>query len=84
MKKAFQNSDKHFIEDIAKFNAMFDKIDKDKSGFIDYSEFLMATMNIESALSEEKLDTAFKMMDRDGNGKITITELKNRLGSSIP
>ena len=62
---------------------MFDKIDKDKSGFIDYSEFLMASMNLESTLSDEKLDAAFQMIDIDGNGKVTISELKSKLGSNI-
>lgn len=63
---------------------MFDHIDKDKSGYIDYSEFLMATMNVESSLTEEKLEAAFKMLDHDNSGKISISELRNRLGSSIP
>jgi Ca2+-binding EF-hand superfamily protein len=32
--------------DAAKFNDLFEKIDKDKSGYIDYSEFLMASTNV--------------------------------------
>lgn len=31
-------------------------VDKDNSGFIDYTEFVMATINREKLLSKEKLD----------------------------
>lgn len=38
MRKAFEKSDnRDIMKDIAKFNALFDSIDKDKSGFVDYS-----------------------------------------------
>ena len=43
---------------------MFDSIDIDKSGFIDYSEFVVAAMNEKSLLSNEKLMQAFKMFDK--------------------
>lgn len=84
MKKAFENCDKESLSDMAKFNSMFDKIDRDKSGFIDYSEFLIASMNAETTLTEEKLEAAFRMMDYDNNGKISIAELRSKLGTSIP
>lgn len=45
MKKAFESNDSEMMNS-SKFNELFDKIDKDKSGFIDYSEFLMASMNV--------------------------------------
>ncbi len=34
---------------------MFDKVDADKSGAIDYSEFVVATMNEKNLLSNNKL-----------------------------
>jgi calcium-dependent protein kinase len=85
MRKAFEKSDnRDFIQDLSKFNQLFDSIDKDKSGYIDYSEFLLASTNTETSTSEEKLECAFQMLDNDGSGKISTAELKNRLGQSIP
>ena len=43
---------------------MFDSVDIDKSGFIDYSEFVIASMNEKALLSTEKLQAAFKMFDK--------------------
>ena len=43
---------------------MFDRIDIDKSGEIDYSEFVMATINEKNLLTKEKLQAAFNMFDR--------------------
>lgn len=44
-----KNLDKTDIE------KMFDAVDIDKSGFIDYSEFVVAAMNEKQLLTNEKL-----------------------------
>lgn len=44
-------------------------------------EFIAATMERNVYLKEEKLWAAFKMFDKDGNGKISAQELKDILGS---
>ena len=59
---------------------MFDSVDTDKSGFIDYSEFVVATMNEKNLLTNEKLQQAFKMFDKDGSGFISSDEIKEILG----
>ena len=59
---------------------MFDKVDLDKSGFIDYSEFVIASMNEKELLTNEKLQAAFKMFDKDGSGLISADEIKEVLG----
>jgi len=61
---------------------IMNSIDTDKSGKIDYTEFLAATMETNLYLKEEKLFMAFKMFDKDGNGKISAQELKEVLGSN--
>ena len=58
---------------------MFDKVDADGSGAIDYSEFVVATMNEKNLLSNNKLQSAFKMFDKDGGGSISIDEIKQVL-----
>lgn len=43
---------------------MFLEIDIDGNGTIDYTEFVMATMNEKTLLSNEKLQHAFNMFDK--------------------
>ena len=43
---------------------MFDSVDIDKNGFIDYSEFVVASMNEKTLLTNDKLQAAFKMFDK--------------------
>ena len=67
--------------DEEELDKIFDAIDTDGSGAIDYSEFLMATMNEQQLMSKEKLKAAFKMFDKDGSGTISIDEIKDALGN---
>ena len=60
---------------------MFDAVDIDKSGYIDYSEFVVATMNEKALFSEKKLKAAFKMFDKDGSGFISKDEIKDSLAN---
>jgi calcium-dependent protein kinase len=52
-----------------------DEIDVNKDGFIDYTEFITAAVNKAVILNEENLEAAFRMIDRDNSGSITIEEL---------
>lgn len=61
-------------------NKMFKEIDIDGNGTIDYTEFVMATMNEKTFMTNEKLQQAFKMFDKDGNGTISPEEIKEVLG----
>ena len=62
-------------------NMVMRNIDINKNGSIDYNEFKVATMSINHALSEEKLKEAFAFYDADGNGEISLEELKNIFGT---
>jgi calcium-dependent protein kinase len=54
-------------------------VDADGSGEIEYSEFVVATLNEKNLLSNNKLQTAFKMFDKDGGGTISVDEIKEVL-----
>lgn len=51
-------------------------MDGDHSGSIDYTEFLAATLDRKSVLTEDVLWTAFNVFDRNGDGKLSPEELK--------
>jgi len=59
---------------------MFKSVDADNSGFIDYTEFVVAAMDSEELSSNEFLQAAFKMFDKDGSGSISANEIKQVLG----
>lgn len=50
---------------------MFDAVDTDQSGYIDYTEFVVASANEKALLTNERLQAAFKMFDKDNSGMIT-------------
>ena len=58
---------------------MFNAVDSDRSGFIDYSEFVVAAMNENQLTTNDKLQAAFKMFDKDGSGVISPDEIKEVL-----
>jgi len=60
---------------------MFKSVDSDNSGFIDYSEFVVAAMNERQLTSIDKLQAAFKMFDKDGSGIISGDEIREVLGA---
>lgn len=61
---------------IKKVNEIMSIIDSNQSGEIDYTEFLVATLNQELLLDERKLKEAFGAFDKDGNGHIDLQEIK--------
>ena len=60
-------------------NKIVKEIDIDGNGFIDYTEFILASMNKEKMLTTERLEVTFNLFDKDGSGKITAKELKEIL-----
>ena len=58
---------------------MFEKIDLDGNVTIDYTEFVMATINEKNLVTNERLLQAFKMFDKDNSGALSYEEIKEVL-----
>ena len=54
---------------------IFQRLDLDGSGEISYDEFLSAMIDGKKVLTEDRLEKAFKMFDKDGNGLLSIAEI---------
>jgi len=60
---------------------VFGTFDTDRSGTIDFREFMLALHVTSCGTPEEKIRWAFRMYDIDGNGMIDISELKRTLSA---
>lgn len=57
------------------FEEIFNSLDTDGSGCINYTEFIAATIDQKIYLKNERLFEAFKSFDKDNSGKISIKEI---------
>ena len=63
-------------------NNIFNSLDLDGSGKISYDEFLSAMINSKKVVTEERLEKAFKMFDKDNSGKLSVKEIRNVFGGT--
>lgn len=77
VKKGFEKADLAKDLDI---DQILQNCDTDYNGFIDYNEFLTATLNWHKVLSQSRLDAAFNAIDVDKSGTITLEEIKQFIG----
>lgn len=57
-------------------------IDSDNNGYIEFEEFLSASIDKEKLCTEKNLQIAFDWFDKDKSGGISLSELKHILGES--
>lgn len=57
-------------------------IDTDNNGYIEFEEFIRASIDKEKLLTEKNLKIAFDVFDKDKSGGISASELKMLLGES--
>jgi calcium-dependent protein kinase len=63
---------------------LLSQVDTDGSGFIDYSEFVRASISRRKYASKEYLEMAFRRFDVDGGGKISAKDLEMVIGNCSP
>ena len=72
----FRSLGQHYTQ--AELEEMIQEIDTDKSGSIEFGEFLQLMVKRERNLdTEEEMVEAFKVFDRDNDGRISATELRH-------
>ena len=81
-----KSSFKSVINDEKKYNGysdeVFDKLDKNKNGYIEKDELahliqeLINKLKKETVIPEDKVETALKLIDTDGDGKISKEEFR--------
>ena len=60
-----------------KVDNLFLLLDSDNNGYIEYEEFLRACVDKKEVLTEEYLKYAFKFLDKENKGKLSVQEINN-------
>merc|ERR1712048_888033 len=66
----------------ADLQQIMEEVDSDGSGVIDYTEFLAATLDKKVYMAEDVCWQAFRIFDRNGDGKISKEEIEHVLNDS--
>ena len=64
-------------EFLSNYDDIFSMLDGDNNGYIDYEEFLRATLNRKHLINEDVLNFAFKFFDKENTGYIKRDEIKS-------
>lgn len=72
----FQSYTQEAIDEV---DAIFREVDIDGNGEIEFTEWVVASIDKNSLLTQDKLETAFSLFDKDGNGTIDASEVKATL-----
>lgn len=59
--------------------ALFNKLDTEKTGSINYTEFVASALDKEQTLNDTNLEAAFNFFDKDNNHLISREEMRNAM-----
>ena len=62
---------------------IFDLVDLNGNGVIDYSEFISSAANVNQLISEKQMKAAFKAFDLDGSGEISFEEFEETFSAGL-
>ena len=62
---------------------IFELVDTNNNGMIDYSEFITSAANLNQLLSEKQLKAAFQSLDLNGNGEINFQEFEETFAAGL-
>ena len=65
-------------------NKIFDQIDTNKNGYISFTEFANACTNLKEIINDQNIQLAYRAIDQDNNGKISLSELKAFFQNAMP
>ena len=65
-------------------NMILEKLDFNLTDAIDFSEFLVANVNLLQSLNRQRLTDIFNLIDQDKNGSLSVTEIRNFLNLGGP
>ena len=80
LRKGFEEVFGENITDI-EFNKIVEDIDQDDDGYIGYEEFLRVALDQKIILTKENLRIAFEHFDANKDGKLSMEEVKNIMGT---
>ncbi|CAK74200.1 unnamed protein product (macronuclear) [Paramecium tetraurelia] len=95
MRKTFQELDKNgdgklSMEELKEYCSngidikdLFSRIDTDHNGFIEFTEFLTAAVDMKKLVSADQLKQAFQLLDVNGDGFLEIEEIKKMFNGKI-
>lgn len=75
----FQGFQAYTAEAREEVDAIFNEVDLDGNGEIEFSEWIVASIDKNSLITDEKLKMAFKLFDKDDGGTIDSHEVKATL-----
>lgn len=88
--KELEHCMNHFDGDIARvlgtaknWKEIFDALDTNGDGKLDYNEFLQAAANRIELLNDQNLQRAFSALDQNGDGKVSAEELKETFAAGV-